>query len=256
MAAPVKSSRELRARIGETVRDLRVERHLSQADLARRLGISQATLSLVERGRRSLTAEQLLAILGLFNVGASRFAGRAVDAERPLQNVLARFGAEHLQESEGTIAPESLEEVHEAIRTALVSGAPRLVTALGPVIVNNIDQLGFPRLRARLADIGFERRLDWLLDNVLEALHFVLEKDPTAKSFRQRRRAATVLELICDYRRPPSDADAAPDVLDRSIRSKKTAAAVQLASSPISKRWGVVTALQVEDFVRALQGDR
>lgn len=46
------------------------------------------------------------------------------------------------------------------------------------------------------------------------------------------------------------------DILDPSIRSKRTLNEVKASSSPISQRWGIVTSLQPEDFSRALRDAR
>ena len=88
-----------REKVALKVQELRKDRHWTQAELSRRLRLSQSRLSEIERGSGSFTAEQFLTILKLFNVTASEFApeGQAQDSE--LQNALARFGAVHLHES-------------------------------------------------------------------------------------------------------------------------------------------------------------
>ena len=85
--------RKLRGRVGDTVRELRRDRRWTQAELAGQLGLSQGRLSEIEGGKGSLTAEQFLLLLGLFNVGASRFWTAPADPEADLQNALARLGA-------------------------------------------------------------------------------------------------------------------------------------------------------------------
>jgi hypothetical protein len=47
-----------------------------------------------------------------------------------------------------------------------------------------------------------------------------------------------------------------PDLLDATIRSKRTLEEVRRASSEISQRWDIITSLQVEDFVQALKAAR
>ena len=67
----VKLSQQLektKADIARKVHDLRRGRRWTQAELARRLDLSQSRLSEVERGDGSFTAEQFLTILRLFNV--------------------------------------------------------------------------------------------------------------------------------------------------------------------------------------------
>src|SRR3954454_14686420 len=48
------------ARLGTALRAVRTQRHMSQSDLARLLGISPSAVSQVERGRRGLSLETLL----------------------------------------------------------------------------------------------------------------------------------------------------------------------------------------------------
>ena len=88
-----------RAQVAQKVRELRRGRRWTQAELSRRLHLSQGRLSEVERGAGSFTAEQFLAILKLFNVPVSHFYHAAPDQASELQNALARLGALHLQES-------------------------------------------------------------------------------------------------------------------------------------------------------------
>src|SRR5262249_44243414 len=136
-------------------------RRWTQKELAARLEFSQSRLSEVERGAGSFTAEQFLLLLKLFNVGASHFVIGTGDPDLELQNALARLGATHLDESEDALPSERLEEVHAAIREALVSGAPRLVAALAPVLVRNAERLNLVKLYADLERTGLQRRLGW-----------------------------------------------------------------------------------------------
>jgi transcriptional regulator with XRE-family HTH domain len=64
-AGPVASGRQ---RLGTLVRTLRTTRGLSQAELARRIGISPSALSQVERGVRGLSAESLIRIWEVLGV--------------------------------------------------------------------------------------------------------------------------------------------------------------------------------------------
>lgn len=252
---------KLRRIIAAKARDLRTARGLTQADLAARLGLSQLCLSEIERGEGSFTAEQFLLMLGVFNVTASHFAPPDQDRDAQLQNALARLGAAHLHEDDDVAPSERLEEVGEVVRDTLLSEAPRHLTALGPVIVQNLERVNLRKLRADLAGAGLDRRLFWVLDNVLEALRREL-RQPLARALAQRyRRAEVVLGMFLFYFVPPlaidpsRSAGAVPlDLLDVTIGSRKTVLYVAEASSDISKRWGIVTALQPDDFALALRG--
>lgn len=233
--------------IARKVHALRKERRWTQAELAQRL--SQSRLSEIERGGGSFSAEQFLTILRLFNVTASYFADEVPDRGAEIQNALARFGALHLPS-------ERLDDVGDVVREALVAPElPRLITAIAPVLVRNVDRLNLPRLKLRLAEAGLERRLAWVVENTAEAIRNELPAATSTPWAKAYRRALVVLDAFLaplGQEREPT----APDVLDAGIRSKKTLSEVTGASSPISRRWGIVTSLQPDDFVEALRGAR
>ncbi len=222
--------------------------------LARRLDLSQSRLSEIERGAGSFTAEQFLEILKLFNVAASDFASSPADAGSELQNALARLGALHLQESPDVLPSERLSNVHDLVREAIVVAEfPRLIAGLAPVLVRNIDRINLKKLHLELAAAGLERRLGWLVENTLDAVRRETPGAPT----RWRRlygRARVVLEAFLSFvTAEPQARPGAPDILDSGIRSKQTLDEVAAESSAISRRWGVVTSLQPENFADALK---
>lgn len=53
---------------GERLRRLRLARDLSQADVARRIGITQASLSNYENGKRELPLSTAVAAAAVFNI--------------------------------------------------------------------------------------------------------------------------------------------------------------------------------------------
>src|SRR6516225_4309261 len=111
-----------RLQIGRKLRELRAERGWTQLDLAERLQISQGHLSQIERGSGSLTAEQFLKVLALFNVPSTYFAPSNQRADLDLQNALARLGALHLRERTDVLPSEQLDEVANVAREALLTG--------------------------------------------------------------------------------------------------------------------------------------
>jgi transcriptional regulator with XRE-family HTH domain len=112
-----------RERIGEQIRAQRIATGLSQAELARRIGVSPSALSQVERGRHGLSGEtltRLWASLGVpFGPGASpalppyRLARRG--ARQPLAPGSGMHGETVLQEPSGLA-------VHELAFAASSSG--------------------------------------------------------------------------------------------------------------------------------------
>ena len=248
-------------RIAANVRELRKQRRWTQAELARRLGLSQSRLSEIERGAGSFTAEQFLTILSLFNVAVTDFVPElASDPDALLQKALARLGASHLHESDEIVPNELYNDPGVVVRETLVVGSPRLLTALGPVLVNHVDRIQLKKLHARLTEAGLERRLGWLIDNVLDAIRSELKQAPPRLWAKRYRRAAVVLDTFLEYAGSssfgrPNDA-VGPDILDPSIRTKRTLEEVKASSSPISQRWNIVTDLQPEDFSHALREAR
>ena len=143
--------------IAARVRELRHRRGLTQAALARQLGLSQNRLSEIERGGGSFSAEQFLRILRLFNVGASEFVASGHDRGLEVQN-------------------------------ALLLGEPRLVTAVAPVLVAHGARLSPSRLHADLEQLGHERRLAWVVENTLLALEGLVG-DASATEWSKLRRS-------------------------------------------------------------------
>jgi len=236
-----------RSIIASRARALRQERRWTQRELADKLGMSQGRLSEVERGDGSFTAEQLVELLRLFNVPLHDIVG-ASPIEDELQNALARLGAGHLRESTTTLPSARITTTRAAVRETLLDPRdPRLLLALAPVLVANIDALNLDLLHDELRRAGFPARVPWLVENVREAL--AIARPPRRRGAWNR--AATVLGDFL-ARLPPPEEDAPFDILDQGIRSARTLAQVRGAASAISRRWRVATDLQAADFADAL----
>lgn len=246
-----------RRSVATHVRELRRGRGWTQAELAARLHLSQNRLSELERGAGSFTAEQLLVILKLFNVPVSLF-GQADEADQvtTLQNALARLGALELQESDRALPSERLEQVNDVIREAVLSRAPRLITAIAPVLARNADRVNLHVIDDALLETGLSGRLPWVVDNTIEALTAELT-GPLPRSWTQTyRRASVVLDAYRERVAARADRLELLDVLDPNIRSKKSVDEVRAQSSPIARRWRIVSGLQPTDFIAALRGAR
>jgi transcriptional regulator with XRE-family HTH domain len=243
-----------RLKIAAKVRELRRHRKWTQADLAERLHLSQSRLSEIERGAGSFTAEQFLVVLKLFNVAPSQFTDQPPDANLAIQNALARLGALHVQESIDVLPSDALEDVHDVVREALLDGSPRIITALAPVLVRNAKRLNPPKLHAELASLGRAQRLAWVIDNTLDALaHLSRNTREWAKLYRH---AELRLQLFLDIANALLDHRPPLDILDATIRSKRTLEEIQRGASKASRHWGIATSLQLEDFVQALEAAR
>jgi transcriptional regulator with XRE-family HTH domain len=269
----LKKQDKLRVEIGAKVRALRKNRAWTQAELARKLALSQNRLSEIEGGGGSFTAEQLLTILRLFNVSVDHFAAAAPDrADREtadLQNALARFGASHLRESTDVIPSSRFVEPESVVRETLIRGdSSRLVTALAPVVVRSIEKLKLRSVDVDLARLGLERRLGWLVENVQAAIALDSKPPLPAPWGRLYRRASVILSTFLEWASKAhrnvtvlaedfGGVEGGPlDILDDDIRSHETLEQVKAASSRISRRWGLVTNIQPADFTKALRASR
>lgn len=231
------------------LREVRLARGWTQAELAAKLGLSQARLSVVERGGGTISAEQFVAFLALANLSIEEFLPVA-NTDAAFQNALARLGAHGLREDPGTLPSARLGTARDAIREVLVSpDSPRLVAALAPVLVWNIDGLNLHALHHDLAELGLAHRLCWLAENVQAALR--LTRDPPRPWAFRERVARVELDRFLGVVGPPASPDIG-DRFDTHIASARTVKDVQVAWSDISRRWGVLTTLQPSDFREAL----
>jgi len=185
-------------------------------------------------------------------VDASHFASSPLDQTLQLQDALARLGARQLVESETALPSDRIAHVNQVIVEALADARdPRLVAALAPVLVVRIDEVMLDVVAARLEPIGLTHRLRWLVDNTVAALD---KLDSPREALAQRRRAQLVLRSWLARTKPTKGPGGREDILDATIRSEASAMEVKRTRSSISRRWGIVSSLFVDDFVVALRG--
>ncbi len=254
-ALPFTILEQTRLRVVAKVRELRTGRNWTQAELAAHLGLSQARLSEIERGGGSFSAEQLLEVLRLFNVSVDAFLPPQ-DPEDELQNALARLGAIELRELPDVLPSARVAEVISVAReTLLAPRSPRLLLALAPVLIKNLDAVNLDVLHAELAGLGFPARVPWLVDNVAAALLQVGVGKGRPAAARWHRARLVLGHFLARHPAPVQGATppACFDHLDANIRSERTLAKALEASSGISRRWGVVTELHPEHFADALR---
>ena len=250
--------------IGERIRALRVERRWTQKRLAKLLGISQNYLSELERGQGFFTADHLLLILKTFNAPIDYFSQEKPKRQDQIQSALARFGATHLRESAETLPTQAFKDAANAVREALVSAeSSRQITAVAPVIVENIDRVNLKKLRAQFLEIGLGQRLGWALENTLKALQRELSRPLPHEWTLKYRRAELILKSFLSLPWPgkphvelKSALLGSTDVLDHDIASGKSLDEAYAESSAVSKRWGITTRIQEEDFIQALRAAR
>ena len=104
------------AAIGSRLRRLRKERHLTQAELARQIGIQQSDLSRMEKGEYRVSLDNLFKILTVFDLELSEFFGEQL--ERPKASPLSQQDMKtlHLLRE---LSPEGRAEVLEFLEFKL-----------------------------------------------------------------------------------------------------------------------------------------
>jgi len=75
--------------VGQRIRQLRKSRHLTQADLASRIGITQSDLSRMESGEYKVGLDTLFKILHIFELSMSRFFEEPAPAEKAEADALS-----------------------------------------------------------------------------------------------------------------------------------------------------------------------
>ena len=100
------------ADIGVRLRRLRRERKLTQADLARQIGIQQSDLSRMEKGEYRVSLDNLFKILGVFDIKMADFFGDAAAQPAMASQPLAREDMQILQMLR-RLSPEGRQEAME-----------------------------------------------------------------------------------------------------------------------------------------------
>jgi len=106
------------AAIGCRLRELRKERGLTQAKLARQIGIQQSDLSRMEKGEYRVSLDNLFKILGVFDLDLADFFGEKQDTTAQERQPLSRSDMKilHLLRE---LSPEGRSEVQEFLEFKL-----------------------------------------------------------------------------------------------------------------------------------------
>lgn len=131
--------REFRSRIGRSIRKLREEENVSASWLAKVLGVTQPTISRIESGTTSISAEKLCFLAKSFNRPLSYFIGEQspifYDQTDILRAGLVFYGARHLKIKQ-TIDIKKYYQTYEDFLNAALSEVedPRFAAALATTI--------------------------------------------------------------------------------------------------------------------------
>jgi transcriptional regulator with XRE-family HTH domain len=106
------------AAIGSRLRQLRKERELTQAELARQIGIQQSDLSRIEKGEYRVSLDNLFKILGVFDLDLAEFFGEPQATAEQVKQPLSRQDMKvlHLLRE---LSPEGRAEVQEFLEFKL-----------------------------------------------------------------------------------------------------------------------------------------
>ena len=104
----------------ERLKELRTEAHLTQVELAKKLGIGQSSYADWERGKKNPTQENLIKIAQFFNIPLDYLVGNKESKEAELDNIelLFRMNSKGLTEEEKEIFKKELIEFMEKRKKA------------------------------------------------------------------------------------------------------------------------------------------
>lgn len=144
--------REFRARIGRAIRRLREEEGISAQYLAKVLRVTQPTISRIESGASSISAEKLCFLSKIFNRPVSFFVGEqspiVYDQEDILRAGLVQYGATHLKAKRTIDIKEHYKTYEDFLCAALYEvNDPRFAAAIATTIYNQAAKGSINTLR-------------------------------------------------------------------------------------------------------------
>lgn len=108
-----------KAIIAARIREARIAAGLKQAQVAKLLGLHRPSVTEIEAGNRSVSAEELVRLAGLFDVDVGWLGGEGADTVDPHDNKL-QLAARELQK----LKPDDLERLLKIIASMRTGGAP------------------------------------------------------------------------------------------------------------------------------------
>ena len=117
--------------VGQKIRQIRKSRHLTQADLAAQIGVTQSDLSRMENGEYKVGLDTLFRILQIFELTMGQFFGEPVQPEAPLASPSFPDDPEMAHDWEA-LSSESRREVREFIAFKKLQGEFRRSVSAPP----------------------------------------------------------------------------------------------------------------------------
>lgn len=184
--------RELRSRIGRAIKRLRDEEGISAQYLAKVIGVTQPTISRIESGAASISAENLFFIAKSFNRPVSFFVGEqspiVYDQEDILRAGLVQYGAAHLKAKRTIDIKEHYRTYEDFLCAALYEvNEPRFAAALATTIYNQAAKGAINNLRliTSIKHVLLARYLLSLIQFIRKALNNI--KRPSREKGKVRR---------------------------------------------------------------------
>ena len=247
----------LKKNIASAVKKSRKERRLTQGELAKLLGITQAWYSQLENGLGSFTAEQLIVLSERLNIPISSLGKKngADTFQDKLQKELVRLGASNLYENVEVLPSEKLASINNVIVETLVSAeSSRQILALVPVIIKNSNTINVRTILNATNSLGLGNRLGWIFDGITAALKDELSHYQPRSKTRLFRKLLVELQQINAYIHLLQGArDFPEDILDGTISSEATLNQVTNSRDELAKKWKIVTRITLQDFQKAVQ---
>jgi transcriptional regulator with XRE-family HTH domain len=234
MARNLETRGRLFESFGKHLLTARVNRGLSQRDLADRCGLTQSYLSLLERGARTPTLVQLGRLAEVLYVPLQWFiSGKARPGEdwRDLAIELYNLGIVDLLVA-GAVVPGAFRPVEQVVAVALSGDQvePRVVEAVPAILAWNDWNVRLLHGYARAYDRRVSHRAAWLAD-VAQTIH-------TQHGFPGGCVNPRKLSALWRYTKRPAEPDSLGYPSDEA------------SLPPVSRRWNITYAADLETFRR------
>lgn len=202
--------RQFRNRIGQAIRKLRAEEGISAQHLAKVLGVTQPTISRIEAGTSSISAENLCFLAKSFNRPLSFFVGEQspvhYEEEDILRAGLVQYGARHLK-SKRTIDVSTYYRTYADFLGAALNEVDdnRFAAALATTLYQQTAQgkLRSTRIVSTVQNETLRANLVVLI-SVIRSAHFSIRRPS-----KERDRALRILSRLEEDLRRDGEIDAA-----------------------------------------------
>ena len=195
--------RELRSRIGRAIKKLRKEEGISAQYLAKVLGVTQPTISRIESGATSISAENLFFIAKSFNRPISFFVGEQNPTVHDIQDILraglVHYGAAHLKSKRSIDINQYYKTYEDFLNASLYEiSDPRFAAALATTIYNHAakGKINELRLITSIKHVLLARYLLSLITFIRKALPNI--KRPSREKDKVKRTIENIKNKISD----------------------------------------------------------